>query len=476
MSAGKPIYLADEYGNVHYLADELARGGQGVVYRTNDDDLAIKLPLNTNGQPDKEVDLRKTFQKIRTLELPKGIPLSLPLAILRDEPGYVMRLLNGMSSFSGFSLDGEQRIEMEKNELPQWLSGIPDKKFAQDLAYYAETGSTCRRLYALFKCASILARLHNAGIVYGDISQNNVFISKNIPGECWLIDADNLRLEIPSGGHTVYTQHLGAPEIVQGKDSSRPRTDCWAFSVMAFQMLALCHPFIGKKVLEPDEDCGWDSEPPASDIPADLDEQAYAGYLPYIDDEKDDSNEFQGGLPRQLVLTQKLRRLFQETLGAGRLQPHRRPSMTFWALELAKAFDNSVLCPNCHMSYYFMADTAVCPYCQTPMPSLVIAKTPYWSKILTVQIAMLAGKEQNGSEMTNTDEKSSFVIDLPHRLFNTFSLTSADSTVYSNVFVDLNQEKVTPPRGAKQFPSDVVFEFVVPKALKHRPSHQGAPQ
>ena len=128
MSTKKTLYLADEYGNVHYLADKLARGGQGVVYRTSDDDLAIKQPLDKNGNPDKDVDLRKTFQKIRTLELPKGIPLSLPLAILRDVPGYVMRLLNGMSPFSGFSLDGEQRIEMEKNELPQWLGGIPDKK------------------------------------------------------------------------------------------------------------------------------------------------------------------------------------------------------------------------------------------------------------------------------------------------------------------------------------------------------------
>lgn len=475
MSAGKPIYLVDEYGNVHYLADELARGGQGVVYRTSDDDLAIKQPLDANGQPDKNVDLRKTFQKIRTLELPKGIPLSLPLAILRDEPGYVMRLLNGMRSFSGFSLDGEQRIEKEKNELPQWLGGISDKRFAQDLAYYAETGSTCRRLYALFKCASILARLHNAGIVYGDISQNNVFISKNIPGECWLIDADNLRLEIPFGGRTVFTPHLGAPEIVQGKDSSRPRTDCWAFSVMAFQMLALCHPFIGKKVLEPNNNCGWDSETPPEDIPVDLDEQAYAGYFPYIDDEEDDSNEFQGGLPRQLVLTQPLCRLFQETFGAGRLQPHRRPSMTFWAVELAKAFDNSVLCPNCRMSYYFMADTAMCPYCQTLRPGLVIAKTPHWSKILTAQVAMLTGNNQNGATMGDTDEMTSFVIDLPHRLFNAFSLTSADLTAYS-ALIDLKNKTVTPPRGAKPLPSDLAFEFVIPEALKHETSPQGALQ
>jgi hypothetical protein len=38
--------FADEYGNLHYLADELARGGQGVVFRTKDADLAIKQPLD----------------------------------------------------------------------------------------------------------------------------------------------------------------------------------------------------------------------------------------------------------------------------------------------------------------------------------------------------------------------------------------------------------------------------------------------
>ena len=94
------------------------------------------------------------------------------------------------------------------------------------------------------------------------------------------------------------------PEIVQGRDQSRPRTDCWAFAVMAFKILALCHPFIGKKVLEPDDDeGGWDAEPVADGAPADLDEQAYAGYLPFVDDEDDDSNQGVGGLPRALLAT-----------------------------------------------------------------------------------------------------------------------------------------------------------------------------
>ena len=51
LRAPKP--LVDEYGNVHHIADELARGGQGVVYRTKDADLAVKQPLDASGQPDK---------------------------------------------------------------------------------------------------------------------------------------------------------------------------------------------------------------------------------------------------------------------------------------------------------------------------------------------------------------------------------------------------------------------------------------
>ncbi len=442
MSEDVSKQLMDEYGNIHQLSSELARGGQGVVYRTLDEDLAVKQPLDSNGEPDKKTNEYEVFRRVRTLPLPKGLPVSLPLSILRDEPGYVMKLLNGMNPFSMFSLDGSRRAAMNETDIPAWLSGISDEKTAQNLAYYAKTGSTRRRLYALYKCAAILARLHNAGIVYGDISSNNVFIGEGIPCDCWLIDADNLRLELPKGGRTVYTPHIGAPEIVQGKDASRPRTDCWAFAVMAFQILALCHPFIGKKVLEPDDESGWDAEPVSEDLPVDPDEQAYAGYLPFIDDEQDDSNQFpNGGLPRQLVLTSPLRRLFQETFGAGRTSPHRRPAMAFWALELARAFDNSILCPNCQMSYFNEPDFEKCPYCQTPQPEFVAAKTNRWQMNLAVT------------------DKNKFEVSLPHRLFHPFSLASGDISEYEAV-IDLADKTIKPVRGTKPFPPDLTFEFI----------------
>ena len=81
-----------------------------------------------------------------------------------------------------------------KPEIPKWLAAIPDKDVALLLFHYADTGSTRRRLFALSKCASILARLHSAGLVYGDISPNNVFVGDGDSREVWLIDADNLQL------------------------------------------------------------------------------------------------------------------------------------------------------------------------------------------------------------------------------------------------------------------------------------------
>lgn len=435
--------LSDEYGNLHYLGDELARGGQGVVYRTKDADLAIKQPLDASGTLDYHANLRDRFQNIRLLPLPPRIPISLPLAILRDEPGYVMQLLSGMKPFGAFDLDGrtKRRFEQEAAEnrlvLPNWLAKVPHHD-ALPLHHHAATGSTRHRLIALSKCASILARLHAVGLVYGDISPNNVFFDEGNSSKVWLIDADNLRFEVPNRGTSVYTPGYGAPEVVRMTDSSRPRTDCWAFAVMAFKILSLCHPFIGKKVLEPDDDEGaWDAKPVEKGGPADLDEQAYAGNLPFIDDEDDDSNQGLGGLPRALVATVGLRRLFQETFSAGRIHPHNRPNAGFWALELAKAFDLSLECRKCKMSY-FADDNKKCPYCDAPRPAFIRAKTSRWEVFIPETAREFA---------------------LRHRLFHPFSFEHNDDVEYEAV-PDFKTKAINPVRGTKPFPANLTFEFV----------------
>lgn len=430
--------LVDQYGNQHRLGSELARGGQGVVYRTGDTDLAIKQPLGADGEPDRTSDLQQHFQNVRCLPLPPRIPISLPLAVLRrPEPGYVMKLLSDMVPFGTFELNGDSRETLAAEPVPGWLAGIKDKNTALPLMHYAQSGSTKRRLLALAKAAAILARLHAGGLVYGDISTNNCFMGEGDSSDVWLIDADNLRFELVQGGNSVYTPRYGAPEIVQGTDRARPRTDTWAFAVMAFETLALVHPFIGQKVLNPDEgDGGWDAEPVAEGAPVDLDEQAYAGYLPFVDDENNDSNRALSGLPRGLVLTAQLAKLFQEAFGAGRTKPWRRPAMAYWALELMRAHDLSVSCPACSMSY--LKDHSSCPYCGTSRPALAIAKTNRWQIVVRPQ----------------DDE-----VKLPHRLFRPFSLERNDTTKYEAV-LDFGRLSATHVRGTEQLPAELSFEFM----------------
>ena len=265
-----------------------------------------------------------------------------------------------------------------------------------------------------------------------------MFIGDGDSCDVWLIDADNLRFERSEGGNAVYTPHYGAPEIVQGRDRSRPRSDCWAFAVMAFRTLALCHPFIGKKVVEPDDDKGgWDAEPVADGTPADLDEQAYAGYLPFIDDDDDNTNAAVSGLPRERVTTPGLRCLFQETFGVGRTQPPRRPSMLFWEIELARAFDQSLICPECRMSYFANTHDK-CPYCKTPRPAFARVKTPRWEVLISTETTGFA---------------------LLHRLFNPFSPEHNDDTEYE-AELDFAKGIAIPVRGTRPFPDGLTFDFV----------------
>lgn len=367
-------HFIDDFQNMHMKGEELGRGGQGVVFRTRDPDVAIKLVTDWNGIPIEDPaqcqEYRKKLNCVRMLPLPPNIPLASPAVLIQNKAGYAMQLLNDMIPLKHFSPSGKNIMEIKDEEIPKWLEGIP-KENAAKIVHYLKTGGLRRRLIGLYKCASILSRLHGAGLVYGDISQNNVYISSELSSnEVWFIDADNLRFETESRGTGVYTPGYGAPELVQGLDGGRPRTDCHAFAVMAFVLLTMQHPFIGGYV-ENGGGADWADDNAEEEDP---EEKAYAGHIPWIDDEEDDSNATSSGLPRTLVLTEELKELFQETFGTGRTQFWRRPSIFHWPEALARAADQTVMCEICRMTYYFNPDNheQQCPYCDTPLKNVLI--------------------------------------------------------------------------------------------------------
>jgi serine/threonine protein kinase len=412
----------DEYQNVHIQDKVLGQGGQGVVFRTKDPDLVIKLVTDESGTPvtDEESVERysKRFKRVRLLPLPENLNISVPATLLQKNAGYVMQLLSEMVPFSHFWLDGKSAEKI--GDIPAWLSAMPENE-AKKIVHYYRTGGLRRRLHALYKCASLLARLHGNGMVYGDISPNNIFISEGLDDSAvWLIDADNIRFEITAGGSVVYTPKYGAPELVQGKDGGRPSSDCHAFAVVAFYLLSLIHPFVGKKVDGTDEGDWADEENDGEDV----EDKAYAGLFPWVDDRNDDSNSSDSGLPRSLLLTEKLISLFEGTFGPGRTSPSLRPTIYHWPEALAQAADMTVTCPGCSMSYYYdfihpETEDHNCPYCKTQRPQMLILESYRWNgpdKPINSPCWRYVREISQGAELT-----------VPRRVFDEFAMIDSDT-------------------------------------------------
>lgn len=410
--------LVDEFGNVYYSAGVIGIGGQGVVLRTRDSDIAVKLLLDATRQPLSDPAERngalQRLHRLRVLPVPRGLPLAGPVAALRNHAGYVMRLLDGMRSFKDIF---ESPCPTEQaTHWPSWLEGVGenDPSAAALLADYAMTGSTKVRLLQLARCAAVLARLHAAGLVYGDLSSSNVLTSCAEPeAQVWLIDADNLAFDGDAdAANGFFTSGFGAPELVRAECAPSMRTDAHAFAVLAFKLLRLAHPFIGRMV---EEGANW------SDPGADMEQQAMSGLLPWIHD-ADPSNHSEKGLPPMLVCTPRMRDLFDECFGAGRTMPWRRPAMLHWPQALAAGADASIDCGACSMSY-FALEHAHCPYCKQARPRLLrldslrwtddaSADAPHWTLLLPLyQLAQ--------------------PVMLPARLFSPFSLAEFEEPVLS---------------------------------------------
>jgi eukaryotic-like serine/threonine-protein kinase len=332
--------VVDMNGVRYELVEFLGRGGQGAVYRVKGGRLAVKL-VTGRSQVHRE-RVRNQLTLVR--RLPVGeLSLAKPLEMLRSpRTGYVMELLTGMSPIKR-------------------LCTPPEGK-TPSIEWYLSTGGLHRRLLVLGRTAHVLAQLHGKGLAYSDPSPSNIFISDDPSfAEVCFIDTDNLCYESapgPTGG--VYTPGYGAPELVQGRSGVTTLTDVHAFAVIAFQSLTLGHPFIGDLVN--------DGEP-------ELEEQAFAGLLPWIDD-ADESNRASFGLPREWVLSPLLKKAFERTFGAGRLTPSARPGAGEWAEILLRAADSTICCPDCKGTFYF--DRPQCTWCDAARPTYAIAVIHIW--------------------------------------------------------------------------------------------------
>jgi hypothetical protein len=360
-----PTTVVDSDGNVHYLDPQpLGKGGQGVVLRTRNPHIAVKLigvvedvptaPETRSSQKlwerlthashialshdaPKQSELRRRLEDVRTLPLPR-LHLAQPISTLRDHVGYTMRLLTGMVP------------------IRHLIAEPGTTKLGE---FYQSSGGLGRRLELLANTASLLARLHSVPLVYGDISPNNIFISETTEAnEVWFIDLDNLDY-LSANAPGIFTPGFGAPEVVTGRAGVSTLSDSYSFAVLAFWILTQQHPFLGDYV----DEGGWDDD-------EDREKLAFCGELPWIEDTKDNSNYTDKGIARHLVLSKPLRDLFQRTFEDGRKERVARPSMSEWTDVLRQAADRIVVCKGCGSSFDVTAGK--CPFCITGLQASFI--------------------------------------------------------------------------------------------------------
>lgn len=378
----QPKWVKDQLSQRHKLIKELGKGGQGIVYRTSDPELLVKIPLK-NGKEitDKEgvKHFQEQFERLYLLPLTEAMHITKPLYLLAEQAGYVMQMMQDMQPI------GEWLPQILNKQLaktftrPAWLSEDVSLEAAYSLAMYAKSGGTKRRLELLAQATSELLKLHSVGVIFMDISPENIFCSGSPEySEVWMIDADNLRFEAVNAKAGVITPQYGAPEVVKGESGSRVTSDAYSLALLAFKILAMTGAFAGQRFLDAqDDEDDWAADDSVSAGPS-LEVQAEQGELPFIFDAKDDSNSPVNGLPSDLILTPSLLSYFQTMFGEGRTAPWQRPSLHSLPRLLASAADASIQC-GCGMSFYYQSSLPkhTCPYC-TQQPQQLLVATSYF--------------------------------------------------------------------------------------------------
>lgn len=333
----EPELVVDETGAEHVLERCIGRGGQGRVWLTAGGRRIVKL-LPRRRDPEA---LRRQLAFVRRLDL-RGLHVAKPLALLKSpRVGYVAEFLTDMTPIATL-------IKAPRSGLGQWWN--------------EETGGLRRRLRVLAHAGEALAGLHGRGVIYADLSHDNVFVSASAKGtEAWLIDLDNLS-HSSDRRTAIYTPWYGAPELINKSAGCTTLSDAWSFAVLVYNTLTLTHPLIGDYVNE--------GEP-------ELEEEALAGRLPWVGCLGDPRNFASTGVPAFLTLGRKLNELARMTFEDGVHDRRARPGIAAWVNRLHAAADQTVRCPSCGASYFVNAK--VCPWCdEEPRPRLVRVEIARW--------------------------------------------------------------------------------------------------
>ena len=355
LESGKVVL--DENNVKFELTKELSRGGQGTVWRTTDKNTAIKFEFKNSesGEILEDTSSNEKYNLIRLLPISNDIHLTLPKSVLKNNAGYTMDILEGMQSLGKTFY--EEKVEVAN----EWI-----KKNTGDyweyLSRYILTGGKRKRLIVFLEIAKILSKLHMNGLVYCDLSPNNIFItSKGKNVNVWLIDADNINYQEETRKTGYYTPRYGAPEVTTRVKGCTFYSDSYSLAILLFEELIMNHPFVGSA--ENSDEADWENE---NQDEISFEDKIHYGLLPWILDEEDDSNSLsESELPLLNTLSEDIKKKFSRTFSKYRKEtPLARMSSFEWFEMIAFELDNTAKCKKCELDY-IETEENLCPWCDT---------------------------------------------------------------------------------------------------------------
>lgn len=211
--------------------------------------------------------------------------------------------------------------------------------------WFIETGGIRKRLSILISLAEQLADYHRQNKVYKELVPEYV----DIESTRWDVKAVVPKTDyIVSGFENIFINAShAAPEVVNRRMPNTPMSDCYSFAILAHELLAFCHPFVGDVVAE-----GKYSM-----------DDAMRGILPWIDDREDSLNRLTRRKYDCFFTTPKIRQLFRQTFEDGKDDPIRRPPMYQWIDALYDAISFLKHCPHCKTDYIYSTKDDCCPFC-----------------------------------------------------------------------------------------------------------------
>ncbi len=318
---GETIITVD--GKKYKLGELAGYGAQGVVYEDYSGKKMIKL-YYPSGSDIIEEDIIERLRFIRDVKMPKNF---VAVQDIVDKPyiGYVM-----------------DKVEDHK-PLNTYL--IPDKNMAFS-EWYNQGFGLRERIFIGYIIAKAFGELERSNLSYCDISGNNILVQTGKAASIKMIDVDNIYVAGKGTAAVLGTPRYIAPEVISRQKNPDVLSDNYSLAVLIFELLRVGHPYISDDILD--------------GTPED-EEAALAGKYAYVNDENSTNM-----LPADIVLTEKLKQLFERCFVNGKKNRIERPSAREFEFALLEASNKVIKCPSCGAWHYPRKSGKTyegCPWC-----------------------------------------------------------------------------------------------------------------